>query len=141
MSDKEIKPAVKLLLIKNKRILVLKATTNNEDYWILPGGKIKYGESPQQALKREIKEELNCDVKIGKAIGMYDFFTGPTDDGNQIIVTVFDGSIGRQNIDISNNPADEGIKNYNWLTLSELKNKPNTESLCEFISKCTHLKS
>ena len=33
--------------------------------WEFPGGKIEEGESAQEALKREISEEMNCQIEIG----------------------------------------------------------------------------
>lgn len=37
-----------------------------EDFWEFPGGKIENSESREAALKREIKEELNCEIEIEK---------------------------------------------------------------------------
>jgi len=59
-------------IIENENNEILCALRGPEmtlpNYWEFPGGKIEEGESKEEALKREIDEELGCEIEVLKHI-------------------------------------------------------------------------
>lgn len=52
----------------NKIFATQRKTGAFEDGWEFPGGKIEAGETPEQALIREIREELDSEIEVGSLI-------------------------------------------------------------------------
>jgi len=60
------------IILKGSKILLVKrAIKPFSGYWVIPGGHVEYGERVEEALKREMKEELGLTVKIKKLFGVY----------------------------------------------------------------------
>jgi mutator protein MutT len=53
----------------NKLLLTKEVLESGRERWIFPGGGVNFGESLEEALKREIKEELGMEIKVEKLLG------------------------------------------------------------------------
>ena len=88
----------------NRRVLLLQHVREHGKYWVLPGGGVDPGESVEDALVREIGEELGvgCEVERLVAIGelilsdrhVVDFFFSGKLDQNYGFTVKYDEGIG-----------------------------------------------
>lgn len=62
-------------IVKDGKVLCAKRGDGKSlaGYWEFPGGKIEAGETPRQALRREIEEELLCEIDVDKEICTSDY--------------------------------------------------------------------
>ena len=62
---KTIRVVATIIRKDNKIFATQRGYGDFKDGWEFPGGKIEEGESPEHAIAREIKEELNADIIVG----------------------------------------------------------------------------
>ena len=66
--QKSIEVVAAIILDKEKVFATQRGYGEFKDGWEFPGGKIEQGEAPRQALKREIKEELDIEIEVGELL-------------------------------------------------------------------------
>ncbi len=101
-----------ILLNKDEQVLIARRKKGKalEGYWELPGGKVEKGESCEQSLTRELKEEMNIEIEVmayvGENVHRYE---------NCIIrLIVFKGKIVRGEVSLIDHDA------YTWVHIDKL---------------------
>ena len=61
---KHIEVVAAIIRKEDKIFAIQRGYGDWKDWWEFPGGKMEPGETPEEALKREIKEELSADISV-----------------------------------------------------------------------------
>jgi len=96
------------------------------EFWRVPGGRVQFGEDAEEALKREIEEELNIKIEINNFLGF-----------GQDVVTLVEKQIKASRLllyfeceiaegEIKRQTSEE-ISEMKWLELEKIKEHSNLE--------------
>jgi len=123
----------------NEYLLTRRVEFDKEDrqylpfVWNLPGGGIQYFESPEKALKREMKEELGVEIDIENLIPKV--FSVTRNKWHGIFISYLCQIKGNQKITL-NEEADQ----WSWVKIKDigkLKTLPLTKTICQEADKIT----
>lgn len=94
--------------------------------WEFPGGKVETGESPQQALVRELSEELQIDAKIGSEMARYEH---DYPSGSRVHLLFFAVN------EFKGEPAARVFEQIRWVPLIELPSVDFLEGDLDFVRR------
>ena len=128
--EKKFYVAVKALVFLNERFLLIKRsgkTRGDYYFWEFPGGRLEFGESPENALIREVSEETGLIVTPISPISTWSFLR---DENTEVVGVTFLCETNTGIVNLSNE-HDE----YVWITYNELKKYNVIPSILEDMSK------
>lgn len=77
MDEKKHSRVVAAVVERNDRYLCMRRCRSRYEYiserWEFPGGKVEPGEDDREALVREIREEMDWDISVGRLIATVDY--------------------------------------------------------------------
>ena len=114
------------IIIHNNKLLV--HNNKEEDHYALMGGRIAIGESSEETVKREFKEEIGKDVEVIGYVGTVEnFFTTKTEKYHEIMFIYqleFRDEEDKKIEHTLKNIEGEDYLEYIWLDINNLENEP-----------------
>ncbi|EJR17875.1 NUDIX domain-containing protein [Bacillus paranthracis] len=104
------------IIVQEGKIALIKRIQEDETYYVFPGGGIEEGETPEEATKREIFEELGVHIKVEHLIAKVEYKGTEYYFNADIVGGVF-GSGKAEEFEMK----DRGIYIPLWLPIYELK--------------------
>jgi len=125
--------AVGAFVVKDNEVLLVKRNRPpSEGQWAIPGGRVKLGETLQEATEREVKEETGITIKAHNPVYAFDFIQRD-DSGNTRFHYVIVDLLADY---VSGKPtAGDDASEARWVTSRELKNLPASDSTREALKK------
>lgn len=126
MTEKRIVSVANAIAYRGEKILLLKRSAKSKyapGFWQLPGGRLEFGETPMQALIREVKEETGGVFipSSQKVVCVSSHVIEIRGDNFQLLTIVYKGSI-EGSIIISEEHSD-----FKWASISDALNSPDLE--------------
>lgn len=87
MGEKKLIRKAALLLFKDDKVLLARSKKNAEVFYML-GGKFEPGESDEECLRREVMEEIGCEIVPGSLEFLHEFEAVPHGKGKEDILLV-----------------------------------------------------
>ncbi len=75
------------ILVRDGRVLLVKHDKPAGSYWVVPGGRVGFGETLPDALRREFVEELSMDIRVGGLTFLND--AAPADRARHVVNVYF----------------------------------------------------
>ncbi|PWT99711.1 MAG: NUDIX hydrolase [Candidatus Melainabacteria bacterium] len=106
---------VSVVVVQDSKILLVKHRKGTRQYWVLPGGRLEYGETFQECGIRELKEETGLEVEVQDFLFLSEAIA--PDRSRHIVNIYLKGKVTGGTMKLGSEPVLAGV---DFLPLAEL---------------------
>lgn len=123
----KIRFAQKAVILRQQELLLVRKSAldpNNPNRWELPGGRLDGDESVDEALRREVREEVGLEVTPGRLLHLWEWNLRTTDETVKVIAVARFCEIESGTVSRVNNTAEDFLSDVRWVPLSSALDLP-----------------
>ncbi|MCP3994458.1 MAG: NUDIX domain-containing protein [bacterium] len=122
-----VRVAAKAVIVKDGQLLAVHMQGSKGEYYMFPGGGHKTGETLEETLRRECREEIGCDVAPGEVLWLRDYreknheFADIRPGFHQLEIMFECRLLGEPDMTSTGDTRQVGLA---WIPLDEIENWP-----------------
>ncbi len=106
---------VAAIVVRGTQILLVEHRKRGEHYWVLPGGRLEGLETLEAALRRELREELSLDARVGELVIVSEMLA----PDRHVVNLMFHAEIG-EGAEPRLDRADPVLAGWQWVSTDQL---------------------
>jgi ADP-ribose pyrophosphatase YjhB (NUDIX family) len=106
---------VAAVITRRDQILLVEHRKRGQRYWVLPGGRLEGHETLDAALRRELKEELGVEAKVGRLVIVCETLAPE----RHVVNLIFHAEIG-ESAAPQLDPRDPVLAGWQWVSVDQL---------------------
>jgi 8-oxo-dGTP diphosphatase len=106
---------VAAIILRQDQLLLVEHRKRGQRYWVLPGGRLEGNETLDNALRRELEEELSVEARVGRLVIVCESLA----PDRHVVNLIFQAEIG-ESAEPQLDPRDPVLAGWQWVSVEQL---------------------